>query len=148
MMKQYVFFFLMVAAHSLYGQQVSDLVVAVHDVPSAKGNLKVALFNSPEGFPGEVEKGMLMKTAVIRGDSTEIVFKGVPQGQYVLAVFHDVNNNGQLDTNERGVPTEAIGLSNNPKLRFGPPKYERSVFELNNHLRLSINLQQYRPSEN
>lgn len=131
-----------------YGQQVADLVVAVQDVPSDRGNLKAALFNNPEGFPGEVKKGVMMKVADISADSTEIVFKNVPQGQYVLAVFHDVNNNGQLDTNERGVPTEAIGLSNNPKLRFGPPKYERSVFDLKDYLRLRIDLQEYRTSAN
>ena len=34
------------------------------------------------------------------------------QGEYLIAIFYDTNNNGILDTNLFGFPKEPVGLSN------------------------------------
>ena len=47
------------------------------------------------------------------------------------SVFHDEDNNKQLNTNFVGMPKEGIGVSRNAKGHFGPPKYEDAKFELN-----------------
>ena len=36
----------------------------------------------------------------------------VPEGEYLIALFQDTNNNGLLDTNFLNVPKEPVGLSN------------------------------------
>jgi AraC-like DNA-binding protein len=36
----------------------------------------------------------------------------IPEGEYLIALFQDTNNNGQLDTNFLGFPREPVGLSN------------------------------------
>ena len=50
---------------------------------------------------------------------------------YTAAIFHDVNNNGKLDKNLLGVPTEPYGFSNNARSKWGPPKYDTAKFQLN-----------------
>ena len=52
-------------------------------------------------------------------------------GMYGIAVFHDENKNGKMDKNFLGIPQEAYGFSNNMRVTFGPPKWEKSKFVVN-----------------
>ena len=36
----------------------------------------------------------------------------IPQGEYVIQIYQDTNNNGKLDFNFFGIPIEPIGISN------------------------------------
>jgi len=36
----------------------------------------------------------------------------IPEGEYLIALFQDTNNNGKLDTNFLNFPKEPVGLSN------------------------------------
>ena len=42
-------------------------------------------------------------------------FEGLPAGDYALQVIHDENDNGDLDKNLLGIPSEDYGFSRNPK---------------------------------
>ena len=53
----------------------------------------------------------------------------LPFGKYAITIFHDVNDNEELDTNFIGIPKEPYGFSNNPKSSFGPPGFDDAVFE-------------------
>lgn len=52
-------------------------------------------------------------------------FDGLPSGDYALALIHDENSNGRLDT-VMGIPREGFGFSRNPVIRFGPPKFSQA----------------------
>ena len=51
----------------------------------------------------------------------------MPAGSYAIALFHDENGNGRVDT-RFGIPTEGVGFSNNPRLWFGPPSFAAARF--------------------
>lgn len=51
-------------------------------------------------------------------------------GEYGVKYFHDIDNNGQLDTNFMGVPEEGFGFSKNPPINFGAPEYKNWKFNL------------------
>jgi uncharacterized protein (DUF2141 family) len=53
-------------------------------------------------------------------------------------LFHDANENGELDTNFLGLPKEAYAFSNNAKVTFGPPKFEKAMFEFKEDLTITI----------
>lgn len=74
-----------------------------------------------------------MKTAVKLAASTEGVshtFSGLAAGSYAISVFHDVDADGELDTNFMGIPKEPIGMSRDARGQFGPPKFKDAVFRL------------------
>jgi len=50
-------------------------------------------------------------------------FEDIPPGTYALAVIHDENMNGKLDTQWLGIPTEGYGFSNDVRARFGAPSF-------------------------
>ena len=49
-------------------------------------------------------------------------FTDLPSGTYALALIHDENGNGRLDT-MFGIPREGFGFSRNPVIRFGAPSF-------------------------
>lgn len=129
---------MLILTTSISAQQ-SELVVNVENISSENGQIRAALFDSPEGFPDDVEQSREQRSAAVTGDSATLTFQDIPFGEYVLAVFHDKNNNGVLDKTDRGIPLEALGVSQNLKMKLGPPKYERAVFEIN-ELKSEINI--------
>lgn len=54
----------------------------------------------------------------------------LPQGDWGIFLFHDANENKKMDRHWYGRPKEGVGASNNPKPRFGPPKWEAIRFEV------------------
>jgi len=52
-------------------------------------------------------------------------------GDYAIAVFHDLNQNGYLDTNWAGIPTEPYAFSNNVRPKFRSSRWSESKFYLN-----------------
>ena len=46
------------------------------------------------------------------------MFEGVTPGRYAVAVLHDANANGRLDTNVLGMPQERWSISVGPATRL------------------------------
>ena len=68
-------------------------------------------------------------------------FDDLPEGEYAISIFHDENNNNELDTNFLGIPKEGLGASNDARGHFGPPKYKDVKFYLKNGSKtITINL--------
>ncbi len=104
-----------------------SLSVTVTNIPKVAGVVRFALFARAEGFREEdaaVDKGLVTVTNM----SATHVFQQVPPGRYAVAVYHDANNNGKLDTNFFGIPTESYGFSNNVMGTFGPPSFQDASF--------------------
>jgi uncharacterized protein (DUF2141 family) len=65
-------------------------------------------------------------------------------GIYSIAVMHDKNANGKAD-----IFTEGFGFSNNPKLLFGPPDHEDTLFKVEDGVKqMDIALTYYFQLEN
>ena len=55
-------------------------------------------------------------------------FENISSGTYALAVIHDQNMNGKLDTNIFGIPTEGYGFSNGAKALLHAPSFSAASF--------------------
>jgi uncharacterized protein (DUF2141 family) len=62
--------------------------------------------------------------------SVVITIDGIPPGIYAAQAYQDENDNGRLDRNWLGLPTEGIGFSNDAQFYFGPPAFADSAFKL------------------
>jgi uncharacterized protein (DUF2141 family) len=76
----------------------------------------------------------------IKSGTASVTFKDVPKGTYAISVYHDENNNGTLDRNGFGMPTEGYGTSNDAKGFMGPPKFEDAKFTISNKAKANINI--------
>jgi uncharacterized protein (DUF2141 family) len=107
-----------------------NLRVVVNNYRNKSGQIGFYLFNSGDQFPGHTGKAILSSYVKISGITTEYTFTNVPVGTYAVYVFHDEDSNKELNTNFIGMPKEGVGVSNNAKGHFGPPKYDDAKFTL------------------
>ena len=104
-----------------------SITIHILGLKAIVGMLGVSLYNSSKGFPADHTKACATVLKKVSGTTDEVVFNNLPYGTYAVSVLHDENSNGKLDTKSYlffSIPKEGIGVSNNPKARRGPPKYE------------------------
>lgn len=77
----------------------------------------------------------------IKNNQAQCNFEGIPPGTYAIAVAHDENMNGKLDTNALGIPTEGYGFSNDAVGWLGAPPFSAASFSyVGGDLSLTIRL--------
>lgn len=104
-----------------------------------KGSILCGLYDSAENH---MEDDMTFRAGSekFKGSKAKLVMKDLPQGFYSFSYYHDVNENGKLDTNLVGIPKEPYGFSNGEKGRFGPPSFEDSKFKIQNDTIIKIKI--------
>ncbi len=112
-------------------------MIEFFDMKSDKGDVYVALYNTEESFLKTPAKSRIVK---ITNRKAVVIFKNIPQGVYAVSAFHDENENKKMDTKIFGIPKESIGISNNAKGFFGPPKFKDAKFTVNKDISLKINM--------
>lgn len=93
----------------------------------AKGTVRMAVFDSEEMYEGGAP--VTGANVTISAETATVSFE-LPAGTYAIKLYHDVNDNGEMDTNPFGMPTEPYAFSNNAKGNFGPAKWDKAAFEL------------------
>ena len=101
------------------------LQVQISNVRNAKGRVHIDICpqaqflkdNCPYSGNAPAQAGVTIVTA-----------RGIPAGRYAVQVFHDENNNGEVDRGLFGMPKEGVGFSNDARIGLGPPKFADAVF--------------------
>ncbi len=107
--------------------QSGELVVEVKGIDKIKGNIRVALYNVEKDFLSDKTFKALEER--VDGKICTIKFADVPYGTYAISVYHDENENGELDTGLFGIPKEGYGFSNDVMGTFGPPSFEEAAID-------------------
>jgi len=105
--------------------RAGDLTIRVDDVKAAQGQIMVALYDSADGF---LKRSIKAAAAPATAGSTTVVIGDVPAGEYGIALYHDANANGKMDSNPMGMPTEDFAFSNNARGNMGPPSFADATF--------------------
>jgi uncharacterized protein (DUF2141 family) len=116
--------------------------VKILNIRNSTGGVACALFESSVGFPTEfLHSATNIMIIKVRDTQARCDFEDIPPGTYSLAVIHDENMNGKLDTNWLGVPTEGYGFSNDAKALLGAPSFSAASFPYDGrNLDLTISL--------
>lgn len=109
--------------------QAADLNVRISGIGDQHGTLIVELVDK-DGY--ESGDSVAVRTQTLEPDSaTEILeLPDVEPGEYALLVFHDLNNNQELDFSVFSGPEEPLGLSNNIQFRLIPPGWQEVSFRV------------------
>lgn len=94
---------------------------------SAKGLVQVCLTGDARHFPDCNGDSASRHLTVPAAAAADLRFDGLAPGAYAIALFHDENGDGKLDT-RFGMPTEGFGFSNNPRSWFGAPSFASARF--------------------
>ena len=131
----------MVAALLLTVSSALALEVEVHGV-AGEGRVGCALFVAEDGFPDDERKALAtveVEASTARGAVVVCRFEDVSAPRIAVAIQHDQNGNGKLDTNWLGVPREPFGFSNDAAPRaFGPPRFEDAAIDNARRIRVRL----------
>lgn len=108
------------------------------DNPPVNGSAIAMLFDSANTF---VDLRNPLKSMTLPEEGSEPGYmRDLPDGEYALVVYQDMNANGQLDRNFIGIPREPLGFSNRywPE---GPPSFSRASFLLNGNQMKSVEIE-------
>jgi uncharacterized protein (DUF2141 family) len=113
----------------LSAASAADLTVTISGAHNANGAIAAGIFNSESGFP---KPGAAFAAFRIRAATGPISFTvhNLPPGRYAVTSYHDENDNGKLDADPTGLPTEGYGVSNKAREVLSPPQWSKASFEL------------------
>lgn len=98
----------------------TTLTVTVQNIQQKTGTIRIALMKSCKKFPDCNPASTAILEA--KNSSVQKAFIIEP-GEYAVAVYHDVNANGELDKRIFGIPKEPYGFSNNFRPRVSAPTF-------------------------
>ncbi|MCD9574364.1 DUF2141 domain-containing protein [Flavobacterium soyae] len=120
---------------SLMSAQNVKLTVSVSGIKNNTGIVKVGLYNSDGTFLKTTYKSL---SSEIKNNEVTVTFDNLPSGEYAISTYHDENNNGKLDRNAMGIPSEDYAASNNAKGFMGPPAYKDAKFIVEKDSKIEI----------
>jgi uncharacterized protein (DUF2141 family) len=117
---------LLVVAPARADDERGVLTVNISGAESDEGKVLVALCRSRAEYESDGE-GMRMIRLPARMGPIEHRFENLPAGTYALKVFHDENENDEIDIGWTG-PEERYGFSNGARGLIGPPDWDDAHF--------------------
>lgn len=129
-MKYLLLFFAFIFSITLSAQTRSSVQVNIQEASSDRGMIRILLFSGAVGFPDQVGKAVKSFSLPPKNQQVAFTITDLVPGTYALAVIHDQDSNGKLSSNAVGYPIEKFGFSNNPKVYFSPPSFEKAAFVL------------------
>ncbi|HQO10097.1 MAG TPA: DUF2141 domain-containing protein [Clostridiales bacterium] len=107
----------------------AEVYVIISGFKSDLGYCRLLFYKSSKGFPEDPDNAFIIKSGKIVDKKAGFTFKA-GLGTYAISILHDENSNEKLDKTWYGKPKEGFGISNNPKVRFGPPSFDESALLL------------------
>ena len=104
-----------------------DLVIHANGFIHDRGKAIASLFHAGDDIFGKPHSRVM---ATIHQGKATLVFSNVKPDSYAVIVFHDENDNNNLDHNFLRLPAEPLGYSNGFKLTLfsGLPSFEKLRF--------------------
>lgn len=116
------------------------VTVEVAGLASSRGSVECVLWSGTLGFPTEIAKALArVRTSPLEKATATCTFDAVAPGTFAVSISHDENENGRVDKNFLGIPTERYGFSNNPSPFMRAPRFDEAAFTVGGapvHLRV------------
>lgn len=119
---------------ALFGPSTSpvvqhELAIRITNIQNTSGKpLLIGVYAKSDAFPGE-NTSRYNKIILAKSSVATVTFK-LPPGEYAVALMHDVNDDGKMEKNWIGYPTEPFGFSRNFKPKLGAPSFKDCSVDL------------------
>lgn len=104
----------------------AELTLTIENIRNDRGKVRVAIYADSDSF---LQKGR--EIAARQSDAATgtmvLHFQALVADTFAVALHHDEDDDGQVDTNLFGIPTEGVGFSNNVTGIFGPPVFSDAM---------------------
>ena len=103
--------------------------VQVVGARNENGKVLIAVYDSDSTFNNRQLATLKKAVPVSNGKASwQIELSRLPK-EFAVAAFHDENNDGQLNRNPLGIPSESYGFSRDARGLTGPPSYKQAAMK-------------------
>jgi len=120
----------------------AEVDLQIHSSGPPGGSYYIAVHQYAAGFPGKGASTQLRVPVAANQQSVRLPV--LADGRYAIAVFQDLDGDGELGSNLIGMPIEPYGFSRDARGKFGPPDFDDAALSLSGKQRLNIRLN-YQP---
>jgi len=106
----------------------ANITVTLTGIKDVKGIVQAGLYNTADDYKnGGSVRGAKVD---VETDTVTFTYSNLPDGDYAIKLFHDVDGDGKMSTNLFGIPTEPFAFSNNAVGKMGPAKWKDAKFTI------------------
>lgn len=99
----------------------------VNGVRPDRGPVMVAFYDSEQSF---VSLSRPVRTLQMQAEQATVETTVPMSGQFAVAVYQDIDRDGQLNRTRFGMPLEPFAFSNNAEGDRGPPKFDQAAVNI------------------
>lgn len=115
--------------------------VTITGIRNDKGQVAALVYKTEKGFPDQRGDAYKVVALAAKKGSVTLTMKGLEPGKYAIAVIHDENSDGAMETNFIGLPKEGVGVTGG--MGFSKPKFRKSVINVAAGQNISIYLKYF-----
>lgn len=130
---------LLTAAPAIAQPADDNTIVLTFETGARTGMVMVALYDSAAAYDGNSARPVAA-TAVSASGRVVATFENLPAGDYAVKAFHDVNGDGEMNTNPFGMPVEPYAFSNNAVGNMGPARWSAAHFAVSGETAQTISI--------
>ncbi len=116
-----------------------DLTIEVDNIKEEKGTVVFSVYSNSKDFLKQGKEYISGKIKVV-AKFLRITVSDMPEGDYAVAIFQDLNDDGDCNVNKLGVPKEPYGFSTNYKPTIKAPVFKTVSFCLDSNRVETISL--------
>ncbi|MDR2965917.1 MAG: DUF2141 domain-containing protein [Treponema sp.] len=136
----FLFAFILITVNSFANN--INVTIQINGVNVGGGLLYVAVYSNETGYKNK----QAFVSFTLNPDNTRLNHSlELPEGEYVVSIFQDTNNDGRLNKAIFGIPTEPVGITNYNH-RGAPGNFNKLKIPVNsNSTTIIVNMGRVRP---
>jgi uncharacterized protein (DUF2141 family) len=103
------------------------LTIVIDNLQSPDATVELGLYAPQNRFLDESDQYKVYRIKPEQGVFSAKI-ADLPYGEYAIAAYQDVDENGKINKNGIGIPKEPYGFSNNYKPKIRGPKFDECKF--------------------
>lgn len=92
----------------------------------------ISVYKQPTGFPTDTSRAYKYYIFPATSPELHVIFSDYTPGVYAIALVHDENSNGRLDTNIFEMPVEGFATQGKNQ-RFSAPRFSNTAIKIGPH---------------
>jgi hypothetical protein len=118
-----------------FGQTTQNIPfnLKVTNVKDEKSTIHVGFYKKENNFPTQQQHAFAKEIGPGKKGEIYVTWNDVPEGEYSLAIYQDIDNSGRMKTNMFGYPKEPFGFSQNFKPKMSKPKFNQCMITFNSN---------------
>ena len=117
----------------------NTVTINISKIESSEGQIILCIYDSSDNY----DKRIAFQEFKITPEISNVTFETqLPDGEYLVMLVQDINENGKLDTSFIGMPKEPVGSSNYDGKGI-PGKFKKHKFSVTEDMTVSIPLKTF-----